>query len=159
MIDDGSPDQCDEICDEYACKDCRVRFFHTMNNGLSASRNLGLRKAKGKYIGFVDSDDWIEPDMFEKLHSFLTGSGADICVCGFCHEFKDGNTPVVPSGMVLSSVEAVRYDITGRVSVYVWNRLYRKGLFSDMVFPEGRVYEDLDVSYRLALKADKIAYI
>ena len=59
LIDDGSPDRCGEICDEYAGKDGRIRVFHTGNHGLSAARNLGLREAKGDYVGFVDSDDWI----------------------------------------------------------------------------------------------------
>lgn len=67
LIDDGSTDKCGNICDEYARIDPRIRVFHTQNKGLSAARNLGLREAKGDYIGFVDSDDWIEPNMFEVL--------------------------------------------------------------------------------------------
>ena len=74
LIDDGSPDHSREICDEYAEKDGRVRVFHTENRGLSAARNLGLQEAKGEYIGFVDSDDWIEPEMYEVLLGRKKGS-------------------------------------------------------------------------------------
>ena len=82
LIDDGSPDRCGEICEEYAGKDARVRVFHTENNGLSSARNLGLREAKGEYIGFVDSDDWIDPDMYEILLRRIEESGTNVSVCG-----------------------------------------------------------------------------
>ena len=69
LIDDGSPDKCGIICEEYAKNDPRIKVFHTENYGLSAARNLGLREAKGEYIGFVDSDDWLEPDMYDSVFS------------------------------------------------------------------------------------------
>lgn len=83
LIDDGSPDRCGEYCDDYARKDDRIRVFHTDNKGLSAARNLGLREAKGKYIGFVDSDDWIELDIFEVLQTALEDADADVCACSY----------------------------------------------------------------------------
>lgn len=83
LIDDGSPDQCGEICDEYAAKDSRVRVFHTENKGLSAARNLGLQKATGEYIGFIDSDDWIEPDMYEVLLRKDTPAGSPLLAGAF----------------------------------------------------------------------------
>lgn len=86
LIDDGSPDCCGKICDEYEKKDKRVRVFHTENRGLSIARNLGLKETQGDYIGFVDSDDWIEPDMYEVLLKCLEETGADICVCGYSYE-------------------------------------------------------------------------
>ncbi|MBO7397990.1 MAG: glycosyltransferase family 2 protein, partial [Clostridia bacterium] len=64
LIDDGSPDRCGELCDDFAERDNRIRVFHTENRGVAAARNFGIREAKGEYIGFVDSDDWIEPDMY-----------------------------------------------------------------------------------------------
>lgn len=79
LIDDESPDRCGEICDEYARIDKRIRVFHTDNKGLSVARNLGLHEAKGEYIGFVDPDDWIEPDIYEILLQRLNETGADIC--------------------------------------------------------------------------------
>ena len=67
LIDDGSPDRCGQICDEYEKQDSRVKAFHIQNQGLSAARNVGLQNAEGEYIGFVDSDDWIEPEMYERF--------------------------------------------------------------------------------------------
>lgn len=88
LIDDGSTDKCRNICDEYARIDHRIRVFHTENKGLSAARNLGLREARGEYIGFVDSDDWIEPNMYEVLLQQLEKNGAEISVCELFVEYK-----------------------------------------------------------------------
>ena len=81
LIDDGSPDSSGDICDEYAEKDPRVRMFHKENGGVSSARNLGLDEAKGDYIGFVDSDDYIAPGMYEKLVELIEDNNADIAVC------------------------------------------------------------------------------
>ena len=78
LVDDGSPDDCGKICDEYAAKDSRVKVIHKENGGLSSARNCGLDVATGKYIGFVDSDDWIDPDMYETLLGLLLRYDADI---------------------------------------------------------------------------------
>jgi len=86
LIDDGSPDRCGIICEEYAKKDPRIKVFHTENHGLSAARNVGLQIAKGEYIGFVDSDDWIEPDMYEILLRRLEETDTDISVCEIWRE-------------------------------------------------------------------------
>jgi glycosyltransferase involved in cell wall biosynthesis len=87
LINDGSQDKCGEICEDYAKKDTRIRVFHTGNKGLSAARNLGLREAVGEYIGFVDSDDWIEPDMYEILLRRIEETGTSISTCGVWTEF------------------------------------------------------------------------
>ena len=88
LIDDGSPDQCGEICDEYVKQDNRVRVFHTDNRGLSAARNLGIRESNGNYIAFIDSDDWIEPDMYECLLRRAEETGADVVECGVYREYS-----------------------------------------------------------------------
>ena len=119
IIDDGSTDGSGAICDEYAGKDDRIKVFHTENNGLSAARNLGLSKAQGKFVGFVDSDDWIEPDMFGVMHTRLNKSGADMCVSGFWHEMRDSSIPIMPNNMTVSADDALKYDIIERVSSYV----------------------------------------
>ena len=87
LIDDGSPDKCGEICEGYARLDSRIRIFHTGNKGLSAARNLGLREAKGEYIGFVDSDDWLEYDMYEILLRRLEKTRTNISACGVWKEY------------------------------------------------------------------------
>ena len=140
LIDDGSPDRCGEICDEYARKDSRVRVFHTENQGLSAARNLGISEAKGKYIGFVDSDDWIEPDMYEVLLKQLEVTGADISECAVRTEFS---VLKAQQQTVFMGQEILVALIDHRIENCVWNKLYRIGLFDGVTFPEGRNYEDI----------------
>lgn len=144
LIDDGSPDRCGEICDEYARKDKRVRVFHTENKGLSAARNLGLREAKGEYIGFVDSDDWIEPDMYEVLLTRLEENGADISVCGVWYEYKETrqNSRNIKD-TIYADVEIMRAFLFQKLSNTSWNKLYKKELWTDIWFPDGHVQEDV----------------
>ena len=90
LIDDGSPDGCGRICDEYAKKDKRIVVIHQKNMGVSAARNAGLDIAHGRYIGFVDSDDWIEPQMYEVMMDAIRENGADMAVCGVRYADEDG---------------------------------------------------------------------
>lgn len=90
LIDDGSPDGCGHICDEYARKDKRIVVIHQKNMGVSAARNAGLDIARGRYIGFVDSDDWIEPQMYEVMMDAIRENGADMAVCGVRYADEDG---------------------------------------------------------------------
>ena len=90
LIDDGSPDGCGRICDEYAKKDKRIVVIHQKNMGVSAARNAGLDIAHGRYIGFVDSDDWIEPQMYEAMMDAIRENGADMAVCGVRYADEDG---------------------------------------------------------------------
>lgn len=83
LIDDGSPDECGEICDEYAIKDSRIKVIHQKNQGVSSARNAGLDIATGTYLGFVDSDDWIEPEMYEVMIKTVKEKNSDVVICGF----------------------------------------------------------------------------
>lgn len=83
LVDDGSPDNCPGICDEFAALDTRVRVIHKDNSGVSDARNIGLNVAKGEYIGFIDSDDWIAPNMYETLLASIIKYDADIAVCDY----------------------------------------------------------------------------
>jgi glycosyltransferase involved in cell wall biosynthesis len=89
LVEDGSTDATSAICDEYASRDLRVTVLHKKNGGLSDARNAGIRLSKGEYIGFVDSDDWVEPDMFEALYNGLTLNDCDMSVCGFNEVFAN----------------------------------------------------------------------
>ena len=88
LIDDGSPDNSGQICDEYAQKDERFRVIHQENAGVSAARNAGLDSAKGEWIGFVDSDDWIEPEMYQFLYTNAIDKKADVIICGYVGQHK-----------------------------------------------------------------------
>lgn len=92
LVDDGSPDDCGEICDEYAKKDNRIRVIHKNNEGLSAARNSGSKEAKGEWITFVDADDWIEADMCEKVYNIINNKNIDVAICGYIRDI--GNKQV-----------------------------------------------------------------
>lgn len=158
LVDDGSPDKCGEICDEYARIDNRIRVFHTENKGVSAARNLGLREAKGDYFGFVDPDDWIEPDMYEILLRRLEETGADISVCSMWLEYtnerraeKDIQDAVYKDSDVVCAL--LRYEIDN----YVCNKLFRKDCWTNIRFPEGQTYEDVAAIYRIIMKAHVVS--
>ena len=114
LVDDGSPDRCGQICDEYAKQDCRVKVFHTRNEGLSAARNLGLQNAKGEYIGFVDSDDWIEPEMYEVLLKRLEETESNVCICGFYQEPGTYEKDFQPDEAVYQDVDALKALLEGK---------------------------------------------
>lgn len=155
LIDDGSPDQCGIICDEYAQKDIRIRVFHTENRGLASARNLGLDNARGDYIGFVDADDWIEPDLYEVLIDKI--QDADISACGFWYEYQNKQRKWNYSQeTAFSGVEALRALINGDLKNTVWSKLYRKECWAAIRFPEGRVHEDIATTYRILLKEYKV---
>ena len=156
LIDDGSPDKCGEICDEYTENDKRVRAFHTENRGLSAARNLGVCEAKGEYIGFVDSDDWIEPDMYEVLLKRMQETSADIGVCGWWREDElhdDKRITTENCAMQLSvypdAQNSLQALLDGKINVHVWNKLYKSILVKEVCFPEGKYYEDLSTMPRI----------
>ncbi len=157
LIDDGSPDNCGKICDEYASKDDRIRVYHKDNEGVSAARNYGLKKVcenGSEYIGFADSDDWIEPEMYEKLLEALTGSGADIAVCRyFGQKTTDGGQ------QILSRNDAICANIEGRINNTVWNKLYRTGVFENIEFPVGKNYEDIATFYKILFNAEKVTVL
>ena len=157
LIDDGSPDHCGEMCDEYGRQDARVRVFHTENRGLSAARNLGISEARGEYIGFVDSDDWIEPDMYEVLLRRMQETGADIGVCGLWYERK--NTREVAKDVIdagFTDEEPIKALILNHLKNYAWNKLYDRKLWNDVSFPEGHVFEDVATTYKAILNAEKV---
>lgn len=89
LVDDGSPDRCGEICDQYAERDSRIKVIHKENGGLMSAWKAGMKLATGKYIGFVDSDDWIDRDMFERMYEKATQYNAEIVVCGLVREFDN----------------------------------------------------------------------
>lgn len=163
LVDDGSPDSCPAICDHYATLDSRIKVIHKPNGGLSDARNWGLNAAEGRYVGFVDSDDWIAGDMFESLYRAIVRHEADIAVC--CHyEVMDGQLNRITQfdGMpeVLGNVEALGellMDI--RIKNLAWDKLYRRELFRSVSYPVGMYYEDTPTTYKLFMKASRVALV
>lgn len=150
LIDDGSTDDCGSICDQYAVIDKRIRVFHTDNRGLSAARNLGLKNAKGVYVGFVDADDWIDLDMYESLIAQMESElKPDICVCGVSFEFQDASINHLAMDCTFKNIDIMNAFIDGKISFGVWDKLYRKELFDTVCFPEGECHEDLAIMHRI----------
>lgn len=147
LVDDGSPDGCGAMCDAYAKKDGRVRVIHKENGGLSDARNAGLSVCRGDYIGFVDSDDTIAPDMYETLVGFAEKENLDVAMCGVTDIWPDREegTPIF-APVVLTKTEDIIEEILvnrhGGTAVPVWCRIYRAPLFKDLLFEKGRYYED-----------------
>ena len=159
VIDDGSTDGCGKICDEYVERDERVKVFHTENRGLSCARNLGLDEAKGEWIGFVDSDDWIEPDMYEALLKRAEETGADVVECGVYLEYQNKIEERKRKDSQYSGMESVRMLLRWELSDAVWDKLWKKECFSFTRFPEGRIFEEYATTYRLFLDANCISTI
>ncbi len=142
LTDDGSPDNCPAICDNYAAKDSRVRVIHKENGGLSSARNAALNICEGKYICFVDSDDYISPDMFEKLLSAAKNNDCEVAICGQFTE-RDGqisiDEPKVEQLLIFDSDKAIEKLIEDKIiNNYVWDKIYKKYLFDGVRFPDGR---------------------
>lgn len=164
LIDDGSPDKCGAICDEYAIKDSRVKVFHTENRGLSAARNLGIRESSGDYIAFIDSDDWIEPDMYEVLLRRLEETGADISACGYDVVSGRKTAEWRPKEKVYDSTEALKALLSDAINNNAWNKLFRRKVFQSVadngsIFPEGKNYEDITVMHRIVVEARSVAVV
>ncbi|PWM44236.1 MAG: glycosyl transferase family 2 [Clostridiales bacterium] len=146
LVDDDSPDRCGEMCDEYAKNDNRIKVIHRKNGGLSAARNSGIDVAKGEYIGFIDSDDYIDEGMYEHLYKAITKYDADIA-CGGIFDTYPTKTTILyePLDQVcVNGEEAYRIMMEGKHSSYsVCGKLFSAKSIGDVRFPEGRLYEDV----------------
>ena len=132
IIDDGSTDATPTICDRLS-EDTGIHVIHTENHGMVAARNIGIREAKGEYIGFVDSDDWIEPDMFQILLKTMIEQQADLVACGVIQETEQGSFRDEDDGvMIVSQFPFIYHDILLSTGFrgYQWNKLYKKELIS-----------------------------
>lgn len=160
LVDDGSPDQCPQICEEWKLKDERIKVIHKMNGGLSDARNAGLQIAQGEYIGFVDSDDWIAPDMYEKLLYRIQKENADICACGIMN-FSNGRQEALKVCEIVGDSEKILAMIYKNTDypVAACNKLYKHKCWDDFEFPKGKICEDAFTTYLLVDRAERIVQI
>ena len=163
LVDDGSKDSSGDICDEYARQDDRIKVIHKNNGGLSSARNVALDIAQGEYIGFVDSDDYISCDMFEKLYYTCEEKNSDIAIC--CHYTERGEKlliedPIVDEEQQFTNIQALDILIKDEgMKNYAWDKLYRACLFDGIRYPEGRNYEDIATTYLLFYRANRLCRI
>lgn len=166
LVDDGSKDNSGKLCDEYAQKDSRIKVIHKENGGLSDARNAGIAVAKGEYIGFVDSDDCVNQDMFFKLYELVQEYRAEIAICSFSQIDQDGSLGEsfidLENEQVISKMLAQEKYFEGysQAMIYTvaWNKLYKRSLFETMRYPKGKTHEDEFVTFRLLGAASVIAY-
>lgn len=167
LVDDGSPDACPEICDEYRKRDSRVKVIHKENGGLSEARNFGIELATGKYIIFVDSDDYIDSMMIEKMLKALIESNSDLCICNI--NYVDENGAILGSQNKISPIKNGVYsrnDILESLVndgywfyVTAWNKLYKTDVFRKIRFRVGKYHEDEFIIHEIIDCCDRIVCI
>jgi len=163
VIDDGSTDGSSEICDVYSSFDERIKVIHQAHFGVSHARNVGLKQACGKYLMFVDSDDFVEVNFCKIPYEIAVNNNIDIVIFSYltvdnnCFYFNNIN---FDCGLIdkQSVINNLHYPCYLGINNYLWNKLFRRSLFDGVVFPEGCNYEDVGVFFRLIHFADKIYY-
>ena len=162
LVDDGTKDNSDQICDAYAARDSRIKVIHKKNGGLSSARNAGMDIAKGEYFGFVDSDDWIEPETYETMLKLALKYDAKM-VCGGRYDV-DSATGEKTVGLCPRKEEVISgVEMLGRVFLWdqcdsaAWDKLYHRSLFREIRYPSGLICEDVAIFYRLVELTEKVA--
>lgn len=166
LIDDGSTDLSGEKCKYWTKKDNRVKYFHKKNGGLSDARNYALDRVTGKYVTFIDGDDFVAKDFIEIMHRLLVDNKSDISVCintlyydndKLSHVYLKHNGKFIETKDKFSMLEEMLYQKKFDTNACI--KMFKTKLFKEIRFPEGKLYEDLDTIYKVFLKADKITYI
>lgn len=170
LVDDGSPDQCGKICDDYAKEDNRISVIHKENGGLSDARNAGLDAAGGEYIVFVDSDDFIAEDYIDTLMQCLKKYDADVAMSSYAVTDSVGYDDSIFKAAQDDTVEVCDrrellnnlYDANHKDATYFivsWNKIYKASLWKDVRFPKGRIHEDEATTYKIYDRAEKGVYL
>lgn len=163
LVDDGSPDMCGQICDNYTKKDSRVKVIHKENGGLSDARNVAIELAAGKWIAFVDSDDYVTADYIDTLYGLVEKYDCEVSVA--LHKaFKEGEDPRISDVAIyeekmvpLHAVEQMFYQ--EKFDTAAWSKLYHRRLFEKGIrYPKGLLYEDLPTTYLLMLESNGVAF-
>ena len=158
LVDDGSPDRCGEMCDEWAKIDKRIIVVHKENGGLSDARNAGIDIAKGNYLSFIDSDDYVHKDFIKVLYELCIKYNSDISMCGAFETSKDENC----NFNLQQGNECVKYSKTilerkDNIYCVAWNKLYKKEVFKYIRYPKGKLHEDVAVINKILYYSNKIA--
>ena len=161
LVDDGSPDRCPQMCDDYAEKDSRIKVVHKKNGGLSDARNAGIAVATGEYISFIDSDDYVSDDFFECLLDVINKENSDIAECSVVKFYEDNRFDEFSDDLSVKT-----YDTQDAMSAliaenpfhqHVWNKLYKTELVKDIPYAVGKLNEDEFWTYQVFGRANKVA--
>lgn len=153
LVDDGSPDNCPKMCDEWAANDSRIKVIHLENTGVANARNTALRMAAGDYVGFVDGDDYVEPDMYQQLVELAMKYNSDITFCSYQINDEDrgeAGCSEIPKDEVMKNVLMGEYEYG-----VLWNKLYKSSVVKDLEMPPLKCSEDLPYNYFAMKNADK----
>lgn len=164
LVDDGSPDKCGVIADEYAKEDNRIVVIHKQNGGLSDARNVAIPLAKGEYINFIDSDDWVSKYYIENLYNAILKDNSDLSISWFKEVEEKKEKALICDSLlsyeIIDSKECLkRLLYQDYIETTACGKLYKKSLFEDLRYPTGRLYEDIPVTYEYINRANKIATI
>ena len=165
LIDDGSTDDSPGICDTYALKDNRIKVIHQQNQGAAVARNTGLENATGEYIVFVDSDDFINEKMIEKLYIALKQTDSDLSICNFKYTSENGKeidlkeTDIKNEVLYTEEIIDKLFQNNNCGYIVIWNKMYKKDLWKQIRYPVGVIYEDEAVIHHIFSKCKKVATI
>ena len=164
LVNDGSIDGSKNICEEYKIKDNRIKLINKNNGGLSDARNVGISNAKGDYLIFIDSDDFVELDMIEILYKSVVENNADIAVCGFDYYMNDLFYKKINQKnkiQIFNREQSIlrMLDINDVFGWTAWNKIYKKDLFFNLKYPKGKLYEDMATTYKLILNSSKVIFL
>lgn len=160
LVDDGSTDGAEIICDEYSKNDKRIKVIHKPNGGLSEARNVGIDIANGKYISFIDSDDYVENNYIELLYKSIKKNDADISVSSYMQVYNDGKKIDKSTGRVAcldSETSLYKMLYNDEIGISAWAKLYKIELFKQIRYPKGKLFEDVSTTYKLFDIAEKIS--
>lgn len=162
LVNDGSTDKSLNICNEFKEKDKRIKIINKKNGGLSDARNAGIKNAHGKYICFIDSDDYIHEKYVEELYNLIVKNNSQIAVCNFERVDEEGrclstNNIIAEVISGKKTIEKLSNKEFAPVGVVVWNKLYDINLFENIKYPIGKIHEDAFVIYKLYYLAEKVA--
>ncbi len=163
LVDDGSPDNCGQICDEYAAKDSRIHVIHKENGGLSSSRNAGIdyavEQSDSQWLSFIDSDDWVHPCFLEYLHRAAVEQNVKISACNV-YETKQIDKGPDDCNYAVELLDGIDFHMNNNIwATTAWNKLYVKELFDGYRYPIGRIHEDEFLTYKLLYNAKNIAWL
>lgn len=162
LVDDGSPDKCPQMCDEWAKQDSRIRVIHKENGGGAQARNAGLGMVSGEYVAFVDSDDYLFPGMYEELLQVMKQTNSDIAECGYYLVESDvfPERQEIKGYQIYTPQEAMEAHIADRVfRQIIWNKLYKASIIQEIRFVEGKKIDDEFWTYRALGNADRLVLI
>ena len=165
LVDDGSKDDCPTICDKWSSIDSRIRVIHKNNGGLSSARNVGVAHASGQYIGFVDSDDFVEIEMYEKLLQPFLSDGAVMMTACMISKYIDGNKSIYDANWIVkkrkeySLKDFVLGALAGNHANTAWNKLYSREILSNVYFQEGKTNEDTLYMYDIWKNVNRLGVV